>query len=231
MRPIVQHPSVRAPIVAAPPAREALMAAVPVAPCQLGQRRSAGRQKAGSSRPGIDGRMRARFRDGDPDAVRAIYSEYGRLVYAIAYRLLGNRSLSEEATQQTFLKAWRASTTIDPNRELGPWLVTIARRVAIDLYRREARRAAAPLEAVAADDPALVSLPATLEAAHEIWEVRRAVCALPTEDEQVVRLQHFEGLTHAQIAQRLGVPVGTVKSRSFRAHKRLATELRHLRQE
>ncbi len=166
---------------------------------------------------------------GDPDAVRAMYRAYGRLVYAVAYKLLGDRGLSEEATQQTFLKAWRASRSIDPNREPGPWLATIARRVAIDLYRREAKRSTSPLDAVAPEDPALVSMPATVEAACDIWEVRRAIRALPVPDQQVVRLQHFEGLTHAQIAQRLRVPLGTVKSRSFRAHKRLATDLGHLR--
>ncbi len=161
--------------------------------------------------------------------MRAVYRAYGRLVYAVAYRLLADRGLSEEATQQTFLKAWRASTQIDPSRELGPWLATIARRVAIDLHRREARRSATPLDAVTSDDPALVSMPVAVETASDIWEVRRAVSALPAEDQQVVRLQHFEGLTHVQIAERLGVPVGTVKSRSFRAHKRLATDLGHVR--
>jgi RNA polymerase sigma-70 factor (ECF subfamily) len=179
----------------------------------------------------VDAQVRARFCDGDPDAVRAVYSAYRRLVYAVAYRLLADRSLSEEATQQTFLNAWRASTCIDPTRELGPWLATIARHAAIDLRRRETKRSAAPLDAVAPEDPALVSMPATVETANDIWEVRRAVSALSIEDQQVVRMQHFEGLTHAQIAQRLGVPVGTVKSRSFRAHRRLATALRHVRYE
>jgi RNA polymerase sigma factor (sigma-70 family) len=179
--------------------------------------------------PPIDARVRARFGDGDPDAVRAVYRAYGRLVYAVAYRQLADRSLSEEATQQTFLKAWRASAGVDPSRELGPWLATIARRVAIDLHRREASRSAAPLDAVTSEDPALVSTPPTVETAYEISEVRRAVSALPAEDQQVVCLQHFEGLTHAQIARRLKVPIGTVKSRSFRAHKRLATDLRHVR--
>ena len=211
--------------MAAEPARSSMR------PIVLGPRHVTGRHRAGNARSAIDARVRARFGAGDPDALRAVYSAYGRLVYAVAYKLLGERSLSEEATQQTFLKAWRASTRIDPSRELGPWLATIAQRVAIDLYRREARRSTASLDTVASDDPALVSLPATLEAAHDVWEVRRAVSALPAEDQQVVRLQHFEGLTHAQIAERLQVPVGTVKSRSFRAHKRLATELGHLRQE
>jgi RNA polymerase sigma-70 factor (ECF subfamily) len=63
---------------------------------------------------------------------------------------------------------------------------------------------------------------------HEIWEVRRAVADLPPEEREVVRLQHLEGLTHAEIAERLGLPVGTVKSRSFRGHRRLAASLGHL---
>jgi RNA polymerase sigma factor (sigma-70 family) len=173
--------------------------------------------------------VRARFREADPDAVRVVYRAYGRLVYGVAYRLLANRSLSEEATQQTFLQAWRASGQIDPSRDLGPWLATIARRVAIDMHRRERRHVADPLDTVASEDTALISLPPTIDRTYEVWEVRRAVSALPVDDQQIVRMQHFEGLTHAQIAERLGVPVGTVKSRSFRAHKRLATALGHVR--
>lgn len=160
-----------------------------------------------------------------------MYRAYGRLVYAVAYRILGERGLCEEATQQTFLKAWRASASIDAGRELGPWLATIARRVAIDLYRREAQRAASPLETVAPDNPALTSPPPAAEDVYDVWEVRRAVSELPEDEREVVRLQHFEGLTHAQIAARLEVAVGTIKSRSYRAHKRLAAELGHLRGE
>ena len=179
----------------------------------------------------IDARVRARFGEGDPEAVRAVYRAHGRLVYSIAHKVLGDRGLSEEATQLTFLKAWRAAASIDPGRELGPWLATIARRVAIDLYRRERLRGASTLDSVAPDHPALSSTPAGVEAMHEVWEVRRAVDALAEDEREVVRLQHFEGLTHAQIAERLGVAVGTVKSRSFRAHKRLAADLGHLRRE
>lgn len=178
----------------------------------------------------VDARVRARFRNGDPDAVRAVYSAYGRLVYAVAYAVLRDRGLCEDATQQTFLKAWRAAGSIDPGRELGPWLATIARRVSIDIYRREARRTAKPLEAVPADDPALVLPAVRVEEIYNLWEVRRAVSLLPDDERVVVRAQHFEGLTHAQIAARMEISVGTVKSRSFRAHQRLASELGHLRQ-
>jgi RNA polymerase sigma factor (sigma-70 family) len=178
----------------------------------------------------VDRDVRTRFRDGDPDAVRAVYQAYGRLVYAVAFKVLGERGLAEEATQQAFLKAWRAAESFDEDRELGPWLASIARRVAIDVYRREAIRAADPLDVVAEGDPSLTSTPESAEAVYDIWEVRRAVAELPGDEQQVVRLQHFEGMTHEQIAERLKLPVGTVKSRSYRAHKRLASELGHLRE-
>ena len=177
-----------------------------------------------------EGDLRARFRQGDPDAVRSVYRSHGRLVHAVAYRVLGDRGLAEEATQLTFVKAWRAAQSFDESRELGPWLAAIARRVAIDLYRREALRTADPIESVPAADPSLVAAPQSAEAIYDVWEVRQAVAELPADEQEVVRLQHLDGFTHAQIAERLGVAVGTVKSRSFRAHKRLATMLGHLRE-
>ena len=162
--------------------------------------------------------------------MRSVYRSHGRLVYAVAYRVLGDRSLAEEAVQQTFVKAWRAAQSFDESREFGPWLAAIARRVAIDLYRQEAVRAADPLDAVPADAPALVAAPPSAEAVYDVWEVRQAVAQLPADEQEVVRLQHLDGFTQTQIAERLGVAVGTVKSRSFRAHKRLATMLGHLRE-
>jgi RNA polymerase sigma factor (sigma-70 family) len=172
-----------------------------------------------------------RFRAGHPDAVREIYREYGRLVYAVAYKVLGERTLAEEASQQAFLQAWRAASTFETGKELGPWLATIARRAAIDVHRRESRRPTQPLEEVAPTNPAVVTLPPSAEQAYDVWEVRRAIDALPEEERQVVRLQHVEDLTHPEIAARLGVPIGTVKSRSFRAHRRLAGQLGYLREE
>jgi RNA polymerase sigma-70 factor (ECF subfamily) len=177
----------------------------------------------------VEREVRARFRDGDPDAVRIVYRAYGRQVYTIALRVLGNRVLADDATQQVFLKAWRAAGRLDENRDMGPWLATIARRVAIDVYRSEARRRADPIGSVPPDDPALTSRPETVDAMYHVWEVRRAVAELPQQEQDIVRLQHFEGLTHREIAKRLKLPAGTVKSRSFRAHTRLASQLVHLR--
>jgi RNA polymerase sigma factor (sigma-70 family) len=171
------------------------------------------------------------FRAGNPDAVRDVYREYGRLVYAVAYKVLGNRSLAEEATQQTFLQAWRAASSFDAAKELGPWLATIARRAAIDVHRRESRRVTQPLDDVAPTHPDIVTLPPSAEQAYDVWAVRQAIDGLPDEERQVVRLQHVDGLTQTEVAAQLGVPLGTVKSRSFRAHRRLAGQLGYLREE
>ena len=174
-----------------------------------------------------DAQVAADFAAGEPDSVRAVYENYGRLVYTVAYRVLGDAGLAEDATQQTFVQAWRAAHRFDPTQAMGPWLATIARRVAIDIYRQSRRnRGHASLEAV---EPFLASSPPSAEQIYEIWEVRRAVDSLPSDEAELVRLQHFAGMTHSQIAERLGVPVGTVKSRTHRAHRRLVGLLDHLR--
>jgi RNA polymerase sigma factor (sigma-70 family) len=159
-----------------------------------------------------------------------VYREYGRLVFAVAMRALGDRGLAEEVVQQTFVKAWRAAHTVDDTRELGPWLIAIARRTAIDVHRREARRSAVTLDAVPEDEPSIAAQPVSAEAMYDAWEVRRAVDDLPADEREIVRLQHFVGLTHAEISGRLGVALGTVKSRSHRAHRRLAASLGYLRE-
>ncbi|MEQ1701539.1 MAG: RNA polymerase sigma factor [Ilumatobacteraceae bacterium] len=170
------------------------------------------------------------FRRGDEAAVRSVYRQYSGLVLAVAHRVLSDRGLAEEATQQTFLQAWRSASTFEEGREFAPWLVTIARRVAIDIQRREARRAATALDDADPGDAALITLPPSAEQAWEAGQVRLAIDALPPDEREVVRLQHVQGCTHQQIADQLGIALGTVKSRSFRAHKSLATRLAHLRE-
>jgi len=171
-----------------------------------------------------------RFRAGDSDAVRLVYREYGRLVFAVARNLLGSTQLAEEATQQTFLKAWKSAATVEPGRDLAPWLATIARRTAIDIHRQESRETAGNLEDVPVAHPAIVQQPAAIERTYDVWQVRQALDELPPDERVVVQLQHLEGLTQTAVAERLNLPVGTVKSRAHRAHKKLAAKLGHLRE-
>jgi RNA polymerase sigma-70 factor, ECF subfamily len=178
----------------------------------------------------VDANVLEAFRRREPLAVRALYREYGRLVYAITLRALGRAELAEDATQQTFVRAWQAADRIDVNRDPAPWLATIAKRVAIDMYRHEARRPVSALDEASPDNNALISLPPQLESLDAVWRVRQAIDELPSDEAAIVRMQHLEGMTHQEISDELDIPLGTVKSRSHRAHQKLATLLGHLRE-
>jgi RNA polymerase sigma-70 factor (ECF subfamily) len=169
----------------------------------------------------VDREVLERFRLGDEAAVKAVYDRFGGPVFALSMSILGEHGLAADATQQTFIKAWRAASTYDAERSFSPWIYAIARRTAIDLYRKRSRF-------VVSDEVDLVSFPPGLETVWEVFEVRSALDRLPDEERQVVKLSHFDGLTHVEIAARLDIPVGTVKSRSHRAHKRLVEMLRHV---
>jgi RNA polymerase sigma-70 factor (ECF subfamily) len=161
--------------------------------------------------------LAVRLQAGDATVAGELYRAYGRLVFAVAHRVLENRTLAEDATQQAFLQAWSARTRVDPTRGLRSWLCTIAQRAAIDIHRRETRHRHEELDAErAGGEPA---------EAWDVWRVREAVENLNEEERTVVRMQHFEGYTLAEIGERLGLPLGTIKSRSFRAHKHIAAAL------
>lgn len=149
------------------------------------------------------------FRRRDPDAVRALYQEYGRKVYAVAWRVLGRAHLAEESTRETFVRAWHASTHVDPYADPATWLTTIAETVAREFARREPDVPSAP-------DPTDIS---------RVWDVRQAVDDLTEDLATVVRLQHLDGLSLSEIGRRLELPLAIVQSRSRRAHQVLATRL------
>jgi RNA polymerase sigma-70 factor (ECF subfamily) len=170
-----------------------------------------------------DAELAQRFAAGEEEAVTAVYRRYAGPILTVAMGTLGRRDLADEAVQMTMLKAWRAADSFDPSRELAPWLYAIARRVAIDIYRRESRMTASEL-----GDNDVAVVPLSFERTWEAWEVRSALDKLPPDERDVVRLSHLVGMTHQQIAAQLGVPLGTVKSRSSRAHRRLADLLSHV---
>jgi len=168
------------------------------------------------------------FRRGEASAVRAMYREYGLRVYAVAHRALGRHDLAEEATQQTFVNAWRAADHIDPHSDPEPWLATIAKHTAIDTHRCARPPATSPPD-VAPNDRAAVSQPPQLDTLDAIWHVRAAIDALSPDEATIVRLQHLDGMTPTEISEKLGIALGTVKSRSLRAHRQLAALLAHHR--
>jgi RNA polymerase sigma-70 factor (ECF subfamily) len=165
-----------------------------------------------------------RFKAGDPEAVRAIYREHAGAVYTVARSIVHDRELAAEVVQQTFVKAWRAAMRFEGNREIAPWLYSIARHTAIDALRAESK----PTRGGHDPETDVGVQTETFERTWERFEVRRAIDALPVNEREVVRMSHLLGYTHEQIAARLEIPIGTVKSRSGRAHKRLAAALAHL---
>ena len=168
-----------------------------------------------------------RFREGDETAVEHLYTRYGGAVFTVAMSILQDRELAADATQQTFVKAWRNASSFDPDRDFAPWIYSIARRASIDLLR-SARRSAQVSDS---GEIEVALMPTGIEQAWEAFEVRAAVDQLPEEERAVVKLTHVDGYTHSQAAEVLGVAVGTIKSRSHRAHRRLASLLRHLVEE
>lgn len=169
--------------------------------------------------------LRVRFRDGDPDALGQVYDRYSRAVWAVAVRITRVDQLAQDAVQETFIRAWRAAASYDPTRPLGPWLQSIARFTALDVARHELRPTRGGHEV---EQDAVVESPG-IDQAWLAWTVQEALRELADHEREIVRLSFFEDLTHLQIAERLGLPVGTVKSRSHRAHRRLAEKLAHLR--
>ncbi len=168
-----------------------------------------------------------RFAAGEPDAVRQLYQLYGRAVFTVAYSSLRDRGLAEEAVQLTFLHAWRAADRFDVDRDPKPWLYAIARRAAVDVYRRERRHSGGvPLES----DADIAILPKSFETTWEAWEVRTALDQMSRSQREVIEATHFLGLSQEEAAEKLGVAVGTIKSRSHRAHRKLAALLSHLQE-
>ncbi|WP_062432979.1 RNA polymerase sigma factor [Herbidospora daliensis] len=171
--------------------------------------------------------LEARFQRGDEEAFADVAGRYSRPMFAAAYGMLGDAELAADAVQEALVKIWQKAATYDPGRDLAPWLFTITRRAAVDVHRRTRRDAGATdLDAVAAR---LAVPPPSLDHQWTSLQVARALARLTPQEAQVLRMAYFEDMTQSEIGAALGLPVGTVKSRTFRAQKRLAELLAHLR--
>ncbi len=151
-----------------------------------------------------------------PDAaMREVYDAHGAELYRFARRSLGDAGLAEEAVQEAFLRAWRASDTYDPARaSQRTWLFAILRNVVIDLVR--ARRSRPPLaEAAAADGDAGSDGDDSIDRMLTVWQVEAALAALADDHRRALVEVHWRGRPYADVAVELGVPEGTVKSRVY----------------
>jgi RNA polymerase sigma-70 factor (ECF subfamily) len=161
---------------------------------------------------------------GDQPALLALYDRHGRMGYGLAYRILGDAGAAEEAVQDAYLRIWRRASTFDAQRGgARSWLLTIVHHCAIDLLRR---RAGAPPVVAGLDEMAeRRSVPdawSEVSGRIESDRVRTAVETLPGEQRRAIEMAFFDGLTHREIAERDGLPLGTVKGRLRLGLKRLS---------
>lgn len=151
----------------------------------------------------------------DQQALETLYQRYANLVYNMAYQVLQNRSAAEEVTQDIFFQVWRWPEKWDPDRgRFTSWLLTITRHTAIDRLRRENRRPTLTQHSLDDITHLLPAAPSHDNHAHDNGRLLRSLLSgLPADQRQVILLAFYRGLTHTEIADQLGVPVGTVKSR------------------
>lgn len=181
------------------------------------------REPAGANPPEHDGltdgdliRLVARR---DANAFETLYHRFARPVFGLALRRLGDRMRAEDAVQETFAAVWRSARTYKPDRGAGaPWLYAVARNAIVD---RSRSRSEPPGESP--------ELPSTepgpeerAEASYVSWRVHRALESLNQNERDVIELAYYGGLSQSEVADFLGIPLGTVKTRTRAALGRLA---------
>ena len=170
-----------------------------------------------------DEELLARVADGDRDAFGDLYQRYARAVLGLAIRRLGDRGRAEDAVQEAFASVWRAARSYKQDRgPVAPWLYAVARNAIADRGRARTEPPAEPTD-TPSDEPG----PA--EQAEQSWRsfcVHRALETLPGHQRELVELAYWGGLSQTEIAQRLELPLGTVKTRTRAALKRLAEALK-----
>ena len=184
----------------------------------------------------VDGEILARFVHGDRDAFERIFRQYEREVYRWILRIVRNAPAAEDALVEAFWRAYRSRARFDSSRSFGPWMRRIATNAALDQVNAAHRRAWIPLDEAGRVPPSgsVGRVPPSAGAAGQggpadtdgiADSIRRAFLALPPKLHVVATLALIEELPHAEIADALDVPIGTVKSRLFRATRLLRKEL------
>jgi RNA polymerase sigma-70 factor, ECF subfamily len=163
-------------------------------------------------------------------ALSALYDRYSRTVYGVGLKILGDRSSAEELVQDVFLKVWRSSGTFDSSRgSFSTWLYRVTRSAAIDLYRKRAHKVHPVPDGelhIAAVIRDLSEGPQdVVDESWLSWRVSRALEVLDAPHREVIELAYFGGLSQREISERTGLPLGTVKSRTASAFKKLRGEL------
>jgi RNA polymerase sigma-70 factor (ECF subfamily) len=161
----------------------------------------------------------SRVAQGDRDAFGDLYRRYARAVLGLALRRLGDRGRAEDAVQEAFASIWRAARSYRRDRgPVAPWLYAVARNAIVDRIRGQARAATR----VPADPVSDAGPEERAETGWVAWQVHRAFMELPETERVVLELAYWAGLSQSQIAEFLGIPLGTVKTRTRSGLSRMA---------
>jgi RNA polymerase sigma-70 factor (ECF subfamily) len=160
------------------------------------------------------------------EALNTLYDRYSRLVYSMAYHAVGDPAVAEEITQDVFFRVWeKAGTYRSEQAKVSTWLTSITRYRAIDVLRRRGARPEKHSigweELAFGDEPSVDGPEGAAEQALEGQRVRAAIAGLPLDQRRALSLAYFQGLSHSQIAEQLGEPLGTVKTRIRLAMQKL----------
>jgi RNA polymerase sigma-70 factor, ECF subfamily len=158
-----------------------------------------------------DSRLIERMANGDHDAFAGIYDRYASLVYAVAVRVLQDRMAAEDVVSDVFLQLWRSPGSFDEQRgKLASWLAVITRNRAVDALRKRRVEREDPLEDA---PPAQIAIADDSHYAADFQKAQKLMSALPAEQRRVLELAFLDGFTQSEISEKLGQPLGTVKSR------------------
>jgi RNA polymerase sigma-70 factor (ECF subfamily) len=156
----------------------------------------------------------------EESALAELYDRYGRAAYGLAVRVVRDPALAEDAVQEAFLALWRTAARFVPERsKASTWILTLVHRRAVDAVRREQRRRADTLENAPEPSVGGVDEDAWLRLQRE--RVQEALRSLPDAQREALELAYYGGFSQSELAERLGQPLGTVKSRMFAGLSRL----------
>ncbi len=168
-----------------------------------------------------------RLQHRDPKALDELYRRYGRIVYSLILRVVRDTGIAEDLVQETFLRAWTRAWSLDPQKgSIGPWLLAVARHNALDYLRSGAARERIGPDLEEIENPAVYQeIEPELLRSENLGRIQAAIGKLSPQQREVLDLAYFEGLSQSEIAERMGQPLGTVKTWARSALKRLRAEV------
>jgi RNA polymerase sigma-70 factor (ECF subfamily) len=174
-----------------------------------------------------DGDLLVRLQGRDPEALAELYDRYGQVVFRLILRMVRDNGVAEDLVQETFLRVWNRIGGFDSERgAVGPWLLAVARNRAIDYLRSRSNRNESTIELNETEHPELFAdLSTDVFNFDLVRQVKRALDQLDSLQRQAIELAYFEGMSQSEIAERMGQPLGTIKTWMRRAIQQMRTAL------